>query len=407
MTIKRVAYLSLHTSPLLQPGSGDAGGMNVYIDELARTMARRGVQVDVFTRAVDPNQAPVVDVVDGYRVIHIAAGPMLEVPVSQLTEFVFEFAEAVCEHAQSIGAEYDLVHSHYWLSGWAGLMVKRVLGIPLANSFHTLGRVKDVNRRPDEPVSALVRIAAETDVIHGSDCVISATKAEFDDLLHHYEADPARLCTSPPGVDHSLFSPGDQNAARRRLGLDADVPVVLFVGRIQALKGIDVVVASFDKVRATLPNARLLVVGGPSGLKGYAELEGVRTDVDVRGLSDAVQFYEPVPHGDLVDFYRSADVVIVPSRSESFGLVAAEAQSCGTPVVAAKTGGLPHVVSHDVSGALVEGWEPDAYASVLVSLLTDDDYRNRLAAGALEHSNQFSWEATANRLLELYAGIQS
>ncbi len=405
--IKRVAYLSMHTSPLLQPGSGDAGGMNVYIDELARTMAERGIFVDVFTRAVDPNQPPIVEVNDHYRVVHIAAGPMIELPVAQLTGYVFEFAESVCEWAQAMGFDYDLVHSHYWLSGWAGLMVKRILGIPLANSFHTLGRVKDATRRIDESPSPLVRIAAEHDVLAGSDCVISSTQAEYDDLLMHYGADPTRLCTSPPGVDHRLFLPGDQAAARLHLDLDPDIPLVLFVGRIQALKGVDVAIDAFDKVRAGVPATQMLVVGGASGPHGYDEVNRIHEQVAERGLDSAVHFYDPVPHRDLAVFYQAADVLILPSRSESFGLVAAEAQACGTPVVAARVGGLPYVVSDQESGVLVDGWEPADYADALTRILTDAPWRATLSVGALKFSDQFSWASTANRLLELYAGIQA
>lgn len=404
--IDRVAYLSLHTSPLVQPGSGDAGGMNVYIDELARTMAGRGVHVDVFTRAVDPNQPPIVIVNDHYRVIHIAAGPMFELPIIQLTEYVFEFAESVCDWAKTTGTRYDIVHSHYWLSGWAGLMVKRILGIPLANSFHTLARVKDATRRPDERPSALVRIAAEHDVIAGSDCVISSTRAEYDDLLTHYGADPARLCTSPPGVDHELFKPGDQKAARTALGFPLNDPLVLFVGRIQALKGVDVAFDAFEKVQAGLPAARMVIVGGPSGPNGEAEASALRESIDHRGLGHLVDFYSPVPHRELAVFYQAADVLVFPSRSESFGLVAAEAEACGTPVVAARVGGLPYVVSDGNSGVLVDGWESGDYADALTRILTDANYRQQLSAGAIAFSEQFSWASTAHRLLELYAGIQ-
>lgn len=404
--INRVAYLSLHTSPLIQPGRGDAGGMNVYIDELARTMAARGVHVDVFTRAVDPDQAPVVTVNDHYQVIHIAAGPMMELPISQLTEFVFDFAEHVCEWATAREVTYDLVHSHYWLSGWAGLMVKRILGIPLANSFHTLARVKDATRRPDEPPSGLVRIAAEHDVIAGSDCVISSTRAEYDDLLTHYGADPNRLCTSPPGVDHDIFQPGDKAAARARLGIPERVPLVLFVGRIQALKGVDVAIDAFDKVHAGLSDARMIVVGGASGPSGPEEVASLRSRVAQQGLERVVEFFDPVPHNELAVFYQAADVLIFPSRSESFGLVAAEAEACGTPVVAARVGGLPYVVSHDESGVLIDGWEPADYADALTRILIDADYRQRLSEGALAYSEQFSWASTAHRLLELYAGIK-
>lgn len=398
--ISRVAYLSLHTSPLLQPGSGDAGGMNVYIDELARTMAARGIHVDVFTRATSPLLPPVVDVTEFYRVIHIAAGPMVPLPVSQLTEHVFDYAESVIDWARSRGCVYDLVHSHYWLSGWAGLLVKRVLDIPLANSFHTLGRVKDATRRAGEPTSSLVRIAAEHEVIAGSDCVIGSTPLEADDLLEHYGADPTRLCVSPPGVNHDVFCPGDRTAARSALGVD-DVPTVLFVGRIQALKGIDVATEAFEMIAEAIPSAQMLILGGPSGPHGEAEAESIRAAV----ASLNVSFIDPQPHHSLARYYQAADVLLFPSRSESFGLVAVESQSCATPVVAARVGGLTHAVSDGKSGYLIDGWNPGDYASKVIDILTDAALADSLSAGAAKFSENFSWDSTADRLLELYAGI--
>ena len=398
--ISRVAYLSLHTSPLLQPGSGDAGGMNVYIDELARTMSSRGIFVDVFTRATSADLPHVVQVNDHYRVIHIAAGPMMALPVQQLTEHVFDYAESVIDWAKARHCKYDLVHSHYWLSGWAGLLVKRVLGIPLANSFHTLGRVKDATRRSDEPATSLVRIAAEHEVIAGSDCVIGSTPLEADDLLEHYGADPTRLCVSPPGVNHLAFSPGDFRSARAEIGL-RNVPTVLFVGRIQALKGVDVAIEAFRLVIDHVPDAQLVILGGPSGPKGAEESEAMRRAADDLN----VVFVTAQPHETLASYYRSADVLLFPSRSESFGLVAVEAQACGTPVVAAEVGGLTYAVSDDVSGYLVEGWDPATYAEHVTAILTDPQLADRLSAGAIKFSDAFSWDATADRLLELYAGI--
>ena len=398
--ISRVAYLSLHTSPLLQPGSGDAGGMNVYIDELARTMSARGIFVDVFTRATSADLPHVVQVNDHYRVIHIAAGPMMALPVQQLTEHVFDYAESVIDWAKARHCKYDLVHSHYWLSGWAGLLVKRVLGIPLANSFHTLGRVKDATRRSDEPATSLVRIAAEHEVIAGSDCVIGSTPLEADDLLEHYGADPTRLCVSPPGVNHLAFSPGDFRSARAEIGL-RNVPTVLFVGRIQALKGVDVAIEAFRLVIDHVPDAQLVILGGPSGPKGAEESEAMRRAADDLN----VVFVTAQPHETLASYYRSADVLLFPSRSESFGLVAVEAQACGTPVVAAEVGGLTYAVSDDVSGYLVEGWDPATYAEHVTAILTDPQLADRLSAGAIKFSDAFSWDATADRLLELYAGI--
>lgn len=400
--IRRVAFLSLHTSPLIQPGSGDAGGMNVYIDELARTLVARGVEVDVFTRLTNQVHAGDVEVIPGYRVVHVPAGPLMTLPMKDLPATVQPFADGVIERMQ--GGAFDVVHSHYWLSGWAGLVVKRATGVPLANSFHTLGRVKDATRRVGEPAESLVRIAAEHEVIAGSDCVIASTPFEADDLARRYQADPARLCVTHPGVDHDLFAPGPQAAARKALGWN-DLPVVLFVGRIQPLKGLDVAVEAFARVRREVGKARLVVVGGPSGPHGVEELGRIRTRVVALGLEDSVDFVPPRPHQEIADYYRAADVLLVPSRSESFGLVAAEAQAVGLPVVAARIGGLAYTVDDGGSGFLIDGWDLDEFASAASRILLDADLADRLAEGAVAFATRFSWTVAADRLLELYGGI--
>lgn len=401
--IGRVAYLSMHTSPLLQPGVGDAGGMNVYIHELAQTMVERGVEVDVFTRRCQPDAPAIVEVMPGYRVHHVAAGPAESLPVARLPRYVGEFAHRVIEQVDDDRPE--IVHSHYWLSGWAGLLVKRRLGLPLANSFHTLGRIKDLTRRHDEPPTPLLRIATEHEVIEGSDCVVASTPFEAQDLLEHYGADPGRLCTSPPGVDHSLFRPGDRRLARRRLGWTDISPTLLFVGRIQSLKGADVAIEALARLRQAHPRARLVMIGGASGSGGDRELDALRSRASRPDLDGAVTFLPPVPHDQLPDVYRAADLLLLPSRSETFGLVAAEAQASGLPVVAARVGGLVHVVDDGGSGVLVDGWEPDAYAAAVDKIVSDPALAARLSEGAVAWAERFSWEATALRLLELYEGV--
>jgi D-inositol-3-phosphate glycosyltransferase len=266
--------------------------------------------------------------------------------------------------------------------------------------------VKDLTRRSDEPPESLLRIAAEHEVIEGSDCVVASTPLEAADLLEHYGADPTRLCTSPPGVDHSVFSPGDRTAARAELGLGEE-PLILFVGRIQPLKGVDVAIEALACIRADIPDARLLIVGGPSGPGGESEVAALRSLVAERNLGGAVTMVDPVRHNRLVSYYRAADVLALPSRSESFGLVAAEAQACGLPVVAARIGGLQHVVSHEESGLLVDGWNPKDHALALGWILGDEGLRASLSEGAVAWAERFSWDATAHRFLELYAGAVS
>ncbi len=402
--IRRVAFLSIHTSPLAIPGSGNAGGMNVYVRELATEMQRRGVAVDVFTRRSDLDVADVVETDAGYRVVHIDVGPAELLPVARLVDVVGEFAEGVVATQARSGVKYDLVHSHYWLSGWAGVLIGEVLGIPLAISFHTLGRVKDAARREDEAPTSLLRIAAETEVIARAGCVIASTPAEAEELIEHYSANPERLCVSPPGVDHTIFTPGSQIEARARLGL-AGGPLVLYVGRIQPLKGIDVVMAAFADVAAAVADARLLIVGGPSGEQGDAEVARLAAMASEFGVAERVEVHDPIPHPELASAYRSADVLLVPSRSESFGLVAVEAQACALPVVAAEVGGLAHTVVDGESGFLIQGWNPAGYAEAVRRILQDSQLAAQLSQGALAHAETFSWSAAAKRFLELYEGI--
>lgn len=399
--IKRVAYLSMHTSPLSQPGVGYAGGMNVYVDELARSMTAAGVKVDVFTRREDHDAPERVTIVPGYTVHHIEAGPVRPLSAERQTTHVRRYAAGVLHVLRHL-ERVDVIHSHYWLSGWAGMLIKRQLDIPMANSFHTLGRVKNLNRRGDDPPEPLLRIAAEHEVIAASDCVVAATPIEADELLTHYGASPESLCVSPPGVDHDTFSPGDRMAARDRLGLGPG-PLVAFVGRVQSIKGADVAVEAFDLVSRRLPEAQMLVVGGPSGPGGHRELRHIKARA--ARIPSPVTFVDPLPHRTLADVYRAADVLHVPSRSESFGLVAAESQACGTPVVASNVGGLAFSVDDGTSGVLVDGWEPADHADALVGILADPARAELMGKRAYEWAERFSWENTVERFLELYSGI--
>lgn len=404
--IRRVAYLAMHTSPLLQPGVGNAGGMNVYVNELACTMAARDVEAYVFTRRTDPDQPDTVKVRDGYRVVHIDAGPPRPLPIEDLVPHVAEFGEGVV--AATGDGTFDVVHSHYWLSGWAGVLVKEAHGLPLANSFHTLGRVKDAARRDDESPSSSARLRAEEGVIALSDCVLASTPYEFDDLIDHYRASPERLCVSEPGIDHTLFTPGDRDAARRKIGV-GDEPIMLFVGRIQAHKGLDVAIEMLphvpDSVAIGNGPVRLMIVGGPSGSDGSQEIDRLRGRAHALGVDDRVSFISPQPHDALVDYYRAADLLVMPSRSESFGLVAAEAQASGLPVVASRVGGLPYVVGSSVSGLLINEHDPLSFAAAATAILDHPGFRNHLSKGAVEYATRFSWAATADRLLDLYDGI--
>ena len=399
--IERVAYLSIHTSPLAVPGSGDAGGMNVYVHELAQTMAGRGVQVDVFTRGA---AAAEIEVVPGYRVVQVASGASPGSGDDALAAAVGDFAEGVARWAVRHRAVYDLLHSHYWLSGWAGLLLHEVLRVPLAISFHTLGRVKDATRRADQAPAGLLRLAAETEVIARAGCVIASTPTEAAQLIEHYAANPERLCVSPPGVDHEVFCPGSRAESRAALGLDAAGPLVLFVGRLQPLKGPDVALAAFTRLAADLPEARLLVVGGPSGPQGEAEAARLRAEAARARRSGPVPPARapPRPAGVLPGGRRPrgalAQRVVRPGGGGGPGV---------RPPGGGRRGGRPgprrgrwgvrdpgrRLGPRRLGGGPAPRWSPDpALAS-------------RLSAGAREQAERFSWPATADRLLELYSGI--
>ena len=407
--IDSVAYLSMHTSPLAQPGTGYAGGMNVYVHELSTTMADRDIDVVVFTRRTSTHQAETVEHRPGYRVVHIPAGPPLNLRVESLPDYVAEFADGVVGWLDRTGTRCGVIHSHYWLSGWSGVLVKEAIKVPLINSFHTLGRVKDRARRHDEPPAPPIRALTEDEVLARSDGVVASTLHEVEDLVAHYGADPARLHISPPGVDHIVFNPGERSAARRWLGL-GDEPLILFAGRIQAHKGIDVAVRALAKLpeRVAIGEGppHFLIVGGPSGRRGEEELRYLRNLVVEHGLEERAHFISAQPHTNLANFYRAADVLVMPSRSESFGLVAAEAQACGLPVVASDVGGLRYVVEDGVSGIVVDQLEPAAFAKGMLAVLDDPAEAARLGAGAVANAEKFSWRTTALRLLDLYEGTR-
>lgn len=390
--IERLAFLSVHTSPLSPPGFGDAGGMNVYVDSLARTFAGMGIAVDVFTARPEGDPRDAVEVEAGYRVVHVDA------PGDNRADRIAAYAEGVTRWVEANGVSYDIIHGHYWLSAWAGVLLEPVLDAPLVISFHTLGRVRDVGR--GEPPQPLIRIAAEAEVIARAGCVVASTPAEAADLIEHYAARPERVCVSPPGVDHGVFHPGDQIASRISLGLPIDVPIAAVVGRIQPLKGIDLAIRAI----ADVPGALLRVVGGPSGDVGEVELARLTALAD-EVAPGRVEFVPPMAHTDIAELYRAVDLVLVPSRSESFGLVAVEAQACGTPVVASRVGGLAYSVADGQSGVLVDGEDVADWSKPVAAILGDRSLATRLSSGAIVHSSRFSWSATAARQLELYRGL--
>ena len=396
--------LSVHTSPLEQPGTGDAGGMNVYIEQTARRMAQRGVEVEIFTRATSSEQEPVAELAPGVLVRHVAAGPFEGLSKNDLPSQLCAFTAGVLRtEARHEPGYYDVVHSHYWLSGQVGWLARDRWGVPLVHSAHTLARVKNIALAAGDTPEPVVRVIGEDQVVAEADRLISNTDEETRQLVELYGADPGRIATIPPGVDLERFAPGDRSASRRALGLAPDAVVLAFVGRIQPLKAPDVLLRAAAEMLTRDPALRarlaVLVAGGPSG-SGLAEPTALQELAASLGIADVVRFLPPQGGQGLVDVYRAADVVAVPSHNESFGLVALEAQAVGTPVVAARVGGLPVAVADGRSGLLVPGHGAPEWADSLRAALAR---RDELGRGAVTHARRFSWDRTADALLDTYA----
>jgi D-inositol-3-phosphate glycosyltransferase len=415
--MRKLAVLSMHTSPLAQPGTGDGGGMNVYVRELSSSLARAGVACDVYTRAWRPGLADVVAVEPGLRVHHVTAGRHASVPKEDLPSLVEEFTHSVLDRmAANLRADDsppDAIHANYWLSGIAGHSIKHRLGLPLVSTFHTLDRVKAEASPEDlESAESSRRAEAEAVVIGCSDAVLASCSVEAEQLVELYDAVRSRIEIVPPGVDRAFFSPGYRPQARRAVGLAGGGPLLLFVGRIQPLKGADVAVRTLALlVEGGIGEARLAIIGGPSGPHGEDEMAALHGLATALGLEERVAFIPPQPHELLSTYYRAADVCLVPSRSESFGLVALEAAACGTPVVASAVGGLTTVVDDGRTGFLVEGasgadeGRETAFAERTSELLGDEHLAREMGVAAAERARRYTWPIAAARLRRLYADL--
>lgn len=400
----RVAVLSVHTSPLELPGTGDAGGMNIYIREVAAEMARRKVLSDIYTRRISDDEPNVQTVAPGVRVFSVPVGPNRAVHKDRLPTLMRRFADAVDERASTDGP-YDVIHAHYWLSGVAGAELKQRWGQPLVVSFHTLARVKDVANTGEIP-EPVFRKRGEDRVIAAADRIVAPTTTERSQLLELYGADPSRINVVPPGVDLDRFSPGDRWYARERFAF-GDAPTIVFVGRLQPFKGTDIAVHAMSHLQRMVPDARLVIVGGDSPRGNRGERMRLRMAARRLGVADRLRFMGPVAHGELPDLYRAADVVVVPSASESFGLVALEAQACGTPVVATAVGGLRLIVRDGETGYLVGRRDPADFAGALSRILADRSVRDRLGVNARRQAARFPWTRTADGILEAYASVMA
>ena len=402
--IDRVAMLSVHTSPLEQPGTGDAGGLNVYVVEVAHQLAARDVEVEVFTRNTTADQPPTVELEPGVLVRHVTAGPYEGLGKNDLPGQLCAFAAGVMRTgAHAPEDHYSLVHSHYWLSGQVGWLAADRWQVPLVHTMHTMARVKNQHLAGGDDPEPSGREIGEVQVVEAADRLIANTSGERAELIGLYAAEPDKVVVVPPGVDLALFSPGDQREARAQVGLPQDAKVLLFVGRIQPLKAPEVLVEAAAELLARHPQWHgelvVAVLGGPSG-SGLAHPQSLQELAVALGVQGQVRFVPPVPRTELAQWYRAADLVAVPSHSESFGLVAVEAQACGTPVVAARVGGLPSAVGE--AGVLVDGHDIPVWADALEALLMDPDRRNTLSRKAVEHASLFGWDRTAERLYEVY-----
>jgi len=399
----RIAVLMVHTSPLEQPGIGDAGGMNIYVVESAQRMAAMGVSVDIYTRRTHASETESVEISPGVRVRYFECGHgtlTKEQLPAHITGLSKEFLRVIRDE------NYDAIHSHYWISGKVAMPAAKELGIPLVHTMHTMARVKNLNLAEGETPEPMIRVQGETQVVAAANALVANTDAEAASLVSLYDACPDIVHVVSPGVDLYTFTPGKgRSAAREIVGLPQDSLVVSFVGRIQPHKGPEVLIRATSELVKHSPLLRhkliVNVIGGASGAN-TEEVDRLKELATWLAIDDVVRFAPPVPRADLAQWYRAADLVVVPSYSESFGLVALEAQACGTPVVATAVGGLRTAVADGISGVLVDGHDPKAWSSVIARLLQEPQRRVLLSMGAIEHASHFGWDATARGTLDIY-----
>jgi D-inositol-3-phosphate glycosyltransferase len=406
--VQRVAMLAVHSSPLAAIGSREAGGMNVYVRELARELGRRGVAVDIFTRSQRRGEPTVVEVGPNARVVTLRTGPAAPYDKNWVLDHLPEFVSRIRCFADGQDLHYDLIHSHYWLSGVAALELRKMWGAPVVQMFHTLGAMK--NQVAAAPIWGETdeRVRIEGRLLREADMIVAATPLDRAQMQFHYGTDGDRIAVIPGGVDTSVFRPHDRAEARRRLMLPAaPTKLVLFVGRIEPLKGLDTLIHAVSHIRDD--ETRLIVVGGDAHAREdqwSGEERRLRALVHDLQLNDRVAFIGSRPQAQLPLLYSAADVVAVPSHYESFGLVALEAQACGTPVVASRVGGLTYTVRDGVSGFLVPADDPHAFAARIGQLVDHEGLREEMGAHAIQNAQSYDWSAIAGQMLDLYGGVE-
>jgi D-inositol-3-phosphate glycosyltransferase len=409
----RVAMLSYHTCPLATLGGKDTGGMNVYVRDLSRHLGPLGVSVDVFTRSQDEHVPHVLhDLGYGNRVVHMPAGPEVPLPKDELQKYIPAFVDGVVEFARSKGIRYDLVHTHYWMSGLAGLELKKTWGVPVVHMYHTLGVMKNrVAQSPGE-VEGNYRVRGERRILKEADRLVAATPAEVAQLQWLYQADTDHIVVVPPGVDLSHFYPIPDDEAKEFIGIPADHRMVLFVGRIEPLKGLDVMIEAMGRFcqhnHIEQKKLDLAIIGGepeasPEDMS--AEMARLKDLREKYGVKDMVTFLGKRAQDTLPYYYSAAETVVVPSHYESFGMVALEAMACGTPVVASQVGGLAFLVKDGVTGYTVPVGDPEALCCRLQSLLGDPELRAKMGQQAAEFARQYAWEKIAAQIVGVYKKV--
>jgi len=408
-----IAMLSYHTCPLAVLGGKDTGGMNVYVREVTHQLGRMGIHVDVFTRSQDEHVPHVLhDLGYGNRVVHVPAGPEVPLPKKELTAYLPEFVAGIKNFVQNKDAHYDLIHSHYWMSGVAALELKTEWNIPVVHMFHTLGVMKNRVAQSPEELEGEYRIEGERKVLKSVDRIVAATPAELAQLQWLYQSDVRNIVVIPPGVDLSHLYPIPTDEAKEVIGVPASGHMLLFVGRIEPLKGLDVLIEALALINqeGILDTCRLClsVIGGDpeaTNEQMNSEMKRLQTLREKFGLQDMITFLGQRSQDTLPYYYSAAEAVVVPSHYESFGMVALEAMACGTPVVASQVGGLAFLVQDGETGFHVPDGDAQALSERLTVLLKDNKLRHKMGNNATAFASQYSWDKISNRLIKLYKDV--
>lgn len=403
--LRRVAMFSVHSCPLAPLGGRDTGGMNVYVRELSRWLGRQGIAVDVYTRRQDPWEPTIVNFGPRARVIHLPAGPEAPYAKHRIWDHLPEFVEGVLAFAARQGLHYDVLHSHYWLSGWVALQLRALWSLPMVHMSHTLGYPKNAAAQQAWEQDPPRRLQVEYEVLKQSDALVAESPASKQHMLQEYGVPPARIQTIPCGVDTTLFRPQEALQARHALTLPLSVPLALFVGRLQPLKGLDTLLRAAALVRQQHPMLQVLIIGGGvdvGDVHEEEELGRLRALAAALGLTEHVVFLKAQPQETLAQYYAAADVFVMPSHYESFGMVALEAMACGTPVVASEVGGLASTVLHEHTGLLAPVGDAEAFAAAMKRLLASPSLRTLWGQASVQRAQNYAWPRVVERNVQIY-----